>query len=232
MRHIERMLLALLLAAVATPIQAANLIANGSFESPASDGSWGANLGGSFSYVNPTPWQVTDRAGPFRPSSLPFPSGVPDGLQVGFTGDDVFPGTLFQNVPVFLTAGATYSVSGLVGSRFDFQGSGEIVLETTLGNVLTGGSASPAPGTFSAVSFSFTPLPNDPRLGQGLRVLLQRTSGHQANFDDIRLTATPEPTSVVTAVVGLLALVNFLGTRVRRLQTRWSPMSPKIGRPG
>jgi hypothetical protein len=46
--------------------------------------------------------------------------------------------------------------------------------------------------------------------------VLQRINGHQANFDDIRLTITPEPASLVTMVVGLLALVSCVGTRVMR----------------
>ncbi len=216
MKRIERLVLVVLLAAMATPIQAANLIVNGSFESPASDASWAVAPGGSYSYVNPTPWQVSLRAGPSKPSALAFPTGVPDGVQVGFTGDDVSPGTLIQNVSAILTAGTTYNVSGFIGSRAEYQGSGGIYLVTSLGSVLAGGSASPASGRFSAVNFSFTPLANDARLGSGLRVVLQRINGHQANFDDIRLTITPEPAGLVTAGIGLLALVSCVRTRAMK----------------
>jgi hypothetical protein len=195
---------------------AANLIANGSFESPAANATWAVAPGGSYSYISPTYWQATARAGPSKPTTLAFPLGAPDGLQIGFTGDDVSPGTLFQNVPAALEAGITYTVSGLVGSRLDYAGSGIIFLATASGSVLAGsGSISPPLGTFSEVSFSFSPLANEPRIGQQLRVVLQRSGGHQANFDDIRLTMTPEPASFVNAFAGLVAMGCF-GPALRR----------------
>jgi hypothetical protein len=133
-------------------------------------------------------------------------------LQIGFTGDDVSAGTLMQNVPVALTLGATYTVSGLVGSRLDYSGSGAIFLVTSTGSVLaSSGSVSPPSGAFTAVSFNFSPQAGDSRLGQTLRVVLQRTGGHQANFDDIRLTTTPEPASVVQASAGLAMVFSGLG---------------------
>ena len=211
------LLLAAPLSAMASPLSAANLIANGSFESPASDATWAVAPGGSYSYVSPTPWLATLRAGPTKPTALAFPLGAPDGLQIGFTGDDVSPGTLFQNVPVVLAAGKTYNVSGLVGSRLDYAGSGIIFLATETGSVLAGsGPISPPPGTFTAVSFSFSPLANDSRLGQQLRIVLQRAGGHQANFDDIRLTTTPEPASLIHASIGLATLFSRFGPRPRR----------------
>lgn len=213
MNRIAGLLLVVLVAGPAKPGQAANLITNGSFETPVPDQSWPVAPGGAYSYVNPTPWQVAGRAGPSRLASLPFPGGAPDGLQVAFAGDDVSPGTLTQIIPAFLTAGVTYNMSGFIGSRADYTGGGAIELQTTSGVTLARGGASPPPGTFSLVAFSFTPPPDYPRLGQQLRVVLMRTDGHQANFDDIRLTAVPEPASMLFAQIGLLAFVSRVGAR-------------------
>jgi hypothetical protein len=208
MRHTSLILFAII---VASPVHA-NLVVNGSFESPTPDASWVDDpaAGGNRPVPAkiPTGWQGTGEVNLFRPSTVAYPSGVgPDGLQIGATGDIFGPGALFQDLPVTLIAGSTYSVSGFIGNRADSGGSGEILLETTLGAIVasTGAVTSPS-GTFQKVGFSYTALPGNPNLGEGLRIVLDRPTGLQANFDDIQITV-PEPSSLLIASLGLAGLI-------------------------
>src|SRR5690349_329383 len=84
------------LTAGAGPFPAGNLLTNGSFASPVSTSTWAAAPRGTDNYANPTPWQVTARAGPSKPTTIAFPLLAPHGLQIGFPGDDVSAGTLVQ----------------------------------------------------------------------------------------------------------------------------------------
>jgi len=204
MKHVLLILFAIV---VANPVHA-NLIVNGSFESPTPDSTWIDDpAGGGNRPVPakiPTSWQGTGEVNLLRPSTVAYLSGaVPDGLQVGVTGDIFGPGTLLQDLPVALIAGSTYSVNGFIGNRADSGGSGEILLETTSGAILASTGAVTAPsGTFQQVGFSYTALPGNPHLGEDLRIVLHRPTGLQANFDDIQLTV-PEPSSLLMAGLGL-----------------------------
>jgi hypothetical protein len=198
----------------ATSASRGDLIVNGSFENPAYNSSWITNSGGSFPFPNVIPpgWQGSGEENVFRPSALAFPGGVPDGLQTGVVGDDIGPGLLFQDVAANLTAGTTYTLTAYIGSRADFTGSGMVSLETVGGTILvTSGSVSPQPGTFDQVTLSYTALTGNPDLGEGIQVVLERTGGHQANFDAIHLSATPEPGSLVLVSVSLVGLGGYLG---------------------
>jgi len=147
-----------------------------------------------------------------RPQQLEMAEAVARAI----TGNDIGPGALFQDVSAVLTVGATYTLNGLIGSRADLIGSGEMVLQTTSGAILVAsGPVSPTPGTFQAVSLTYSALSADPHLGESLRVVLHRTDGHQANFDDIQFTATiiPEPS---TLLLGVMASVGLFLRRRRR----------------
>jgi PEP-CTERM motif len=203
------------LALVALPARG-DLIINGTFENPAYNSTWITTSGGSFPDpdIIPPGWQGTGQVNVFRPSALAFPNGVPVGLQTGVVGDDIGPGTMFQDVAAVLTAGTTYTLTAFIGSRADFTGSGEVSLETVGGSILaSSGSVSPLRDTFQEVTLSYTALSADPNLGQGLEVMLERTGGHQANFNDIQLSATPEPSSLALAALGLAGVAVYAAWR-------------------
>lgn len=219
MHRLSTTLIALVGLSISTAATAhGELIINGSFEDPAADATWITDPGGSFPspYIIPTGWQGSGQADVHRPSALAFPGGVPDGLQTAAVGNDIGPGVMFQDVAAALTAGRTYTLTAFIGSRADFSGSGMITLETVSGVVLaSSGSVSPALGAFQAVVLTYTAQDGDAQLGQQLRVVLQRTDGHQAQFDAVSLTASavPEPTALFMLVAGALPI---LGCAVRR----------------
>jgi hypothetical protein len=197
-------------------VRAAELITNGSFELPHADSGWITEPFGRFILAAPTGWNVTSvEIGPFEPSSLAFPSGIPDGTQVAAVGNELSTGGLFQDVTENLSFGMQYSLTAWVGSRADAPGSGIVSLETVAGDVLaTSGIVTPADGTWQQIALTYSPPSGSPFLGDGLRVLLSRAGGIQSDFDSISLTAAavPEPATIVLGLCGGAAL---LGWRLR-----------------
>lgn len=197
----------------------AELLVNGGFEAPQATTGWLVTPAGRYIDAPPAGWQRFNPAVyTFEPSLIPFPGGIPEGMQVASVGEAFAPDSLlFQDVPAYLSVGDMYTLSIEVGSRADYPGAGSVSLRTTSGDILaSSGAVAPAPGTFEHVELTYKVLPGDPLLGAQLRVQLERASGLQANFDAASLTVTPvpEPGTLGLTAVGALALL--AGQRIRR----------------
>jgi hypothetical protein len=202
-------------------VRAGELVTNGSFESPGYDPSWLLKDGTYYPspFEVPTGWSGTGQVSVNLPGTQAYPYGVPDGVQVAVDGlpDDV--GDIFQDVPATLSLGTVYTLTGFVGSRLDYPGSGEIDLETSTGDILaSSGSITPPDGMFQSVYLTYQPQSGDPDLGDGLRISLLFTGGNQASYDAISLTADSVPEPVSIGLLGLAA-VGLLGKpfRARRM---------------
>jgi predicted ATPase len=171
-----------------------NLIVNGSFERDRPNPSWLTVSGGMFAYpfIVPFGWRGVGSVNVNTPSYAAFPNGIPDGANTAAVGDQTRSGRLFQDVPAQLIVGTTYTLSAWVGNRASYTGSGRVRLETAAGHLLAdSGIVTPAEGAFQKVTLTFTAQSDTVGLGEGLRVVLERAEGTQANFDGVRLTASP-----------------------------------------
>jgi len=126
---------------------------------------------------------------PGPPSSCPFPgfsSGIPDGVQVGYTNS----GGIVQVLAESLAADQTYTLRVLVGRRsdgFPMESytirlfAGDTLLVEDLDNV------DPPMGGWAESVVAFYAPNGHPALGQPLKIELTRVAGAQANFDNVRL---------------------------------------------
>jgi hypothetical protein len=153
------------------------------------------------------------------------------------TGGTAGIGTMYQYLGT-LTAGTTYTLTGLVGNRSDNtpnHGLGSIGLFTFTGvsgmptsTLVAAGSnvtLAPASGTFAAMSFTFTATATQAGtpFGVGLNEVVDPTTGQvtsQMDFDNISVTAVaaPEPSQIAALGLGMLGLAGLaLKARQRRM---------------
>jgi hypothetical protein len=195
----------LVLGSIAAPARADITVMNPSFEttnalnfSAPTIGQW--NTG-------PIPgWTIAGGvAGSFQPDTVGAGafSSVPDGVTVAYSNG----ATISQTLAASLTANTTYLLSVDVGHRLDgFATDYSIALyvgSTLLASLPPGTSNGVIPiGTFADETVTFTSgatvLPGD------LRIVLT-SDGPQADFDNVRLTAStvPEPSSLSLLAGGL-----------------------------
>jgi hypothetical protein len=153
--------------------------------------------------LNIPSWITTGTAGTFQPNTNPVgpfalnagspvptgPTGVPDGVQVGFLQ---FGGSIFQDLTPIAGTGS-YQVSVDVGHRTDVvSGAYTISLSTSGGTPLasfTGDISSIASGAWAreTVTFEGAPIP----VGQSLRLTLSAPGG-QVAFDNVEAYTAPE----------------------------------------
>jgi hapalindole biogenesis HpiC1 cyclase-like protein/PEP-CTERM motif-containing protein len=218
--------------ALATPIT----ITNASFEAVLlADGGFTRE---DFS-ADPIPgWVVTpDGAadgGTYDPTTVQYPSGVPDGENVAFSSN--FPGgslsiaTISQVLAATLAGNTLYTLNIDVGDRTDTNFGGYLIEFLAGSTVLASDNNSLLPSSgflTSTVTFQTGASPSE--LGQSLqirmRMLNANTGGpaNQVNFDNVRLdgtlvdvTAVPEPVSLVLVGSGLAGLAARRFSRRRR----------------
>jgi hypothetical protein len=160
-------------------------------------------------------WNIDGTAGVFKPTSAHFTGGdVPDGVQTAYLND----GAIGQWLDSDLTVNTTYTLKVDIGRRSDTSFPGymvEFVVEENSGSTaiaLDDSTLTPSPGEFATSIVSFTALPGDPNLNKRLGIRLT-TDGVQTNFDNVRLDATPEPSTIFLMCLGILGL---LGIIIRR----------------
>ncbi|NJM37880.1 MAG: PEP-CTERM sorting domain-containing protein [Akkermansiaceae bacterium] len=196
----------LLLASSLAPVaQAASIfINNHSFESPSVGN-------GSFTGAVPG-WTITGGvAGAFNPATPTHFSGIgaTDGVQNGYANAGA---TLSQTLTALFAADTQYTLTVDVGDRRDlvfptyfielFAGSTLLVQDNS--------SLTPNDGFLTSTLTYLSPA-SHPELGQPLQIRLRSTGSgiQQVNFDNVRLDAVPEPSSLAMLAVGAMAFCNF-----------------------
>jgi len=206
---------AALAATMALGAQAASIsVVDGSFETGGVGGFYQTGCGPGCSYnggVVPG-WTVVDNAGQLQPGSSSGNFGlfsyVPDGITVAYSNGGSISQTLVATVQPYLT----YTLTVDVGQRFDAPV--VIPLESLLigGVAVTGTGVTPVAGGWSAYTAVYTATAAD--AGKSLAITLN-SPGSQANWDNVTLTAVPEPASWALTLVGLGGLGGALRARRR-----------------
>ena len=88
---------------------------------------------------------------------------------------------------------------------------------TNLLTAATMSNATPGSGAWATSTWTWTTGASPAGLGQALRIEFCATggSGTQSLFDDVRLSATPEPGTFALLAVGLLSLLAYAWRRRR-----------------
>lgn len=140
-------------------------------------------------------WVVVGLGGTWRPSSGPFPSGPPEGLNTAWVElNSIHSTTVFQVLADVLTADTVYTLTVSAGHRRDIPLAPYSVQLVAGGALLNEGTDDSIPtGEFRTVTVSFTAPPDHPQLGQALEIRLVVIADRQeVNFDDVKLDATPQ----------------------------------------
>lgn len=219
---------AALLSSIPTAMATLIPIVNPSFESP---------IGNPGEIVYPaTGWTYGPEPGGVNRTGTPFPGfgthsfgwPAPNGENVGVTANVSLGGpldVLDQQLTNVLTPNTTYTLNVFVGrptSNVEFENLSYTVALLAGNSVLAQetDSMSLAPGAYGLATVIFTALPDNPLLGQNLRIQLGGGGnglGLYTAFDLVRLTAiaVPEPASVVLGLFAAVALA-VIAIRKRR----------------
>jgi hypothetical protein len=158
-------------------------ITNPGFESP-------VLVNGAFTQTPPTGWSG---GGAFNPTTANFPGEAPEGQNTGYSNGSA----ISQTLSIVLAANTTYALTVLVGDRLDTAFPGYHV-QLLAGSTILSECATcvtPLNGSFALVTVTYTTGASDPLIGQALSIVLD-SDGLQTNFDDVRLDAVPEPSSL------------------------------------
>lgn len=169
----------------------------------------------------PNNWTVFDPPGVFSGSFSPLSNAwdsIPDGIQVAFSNG----GTLTQTLAASIVPDTTYTLSVWVSQRWsagsflpDIQLLGGSTAVITMNNSNPGGAAPTRlpDGTYTWEdwSMSWTSPTSGPIIGQTLSIVLGShalvgTDATQTDFDNVSLTANPEPGMFVLVAGGLIGL--------------------------
>jgi len=130
---------------------------------------------------------------------------LPDGITTAYANS----GTIEQTVGAKVVDGATYTLTVDLGQRHDtaFTASADLLVGSTM---FAATGSTPSPGGWSTYTATFTGTAAN--AGETITIQLN-SSGLQANFDNVRLTASstvPEPSSMLLLGSGVLVLVQGL----------------------
>ncbi|HAJ59925.1 MAG TPA: hypothetical protein DCP31_12180 [Cyanobacteria bacterium UBA8543] len=159
-------------------------------------------------------------AGAWNPTTAQYPSGVPEGENVGYTFATDTPGSgafgLTQTLDTTLAANTQYTLLVNVGNAtgidpttgYDYSGFPGYRLELWAGDTLLDYTLNPVAvpeGKFSAVAFSYTTLPGDP-IGENLQIRLineNQNPGYEVDFDNVQVVSQPagNTTSLSSTIV-------------------------------
>jgi len=165
----------------------------------------------------------TFQSGQFQPGPTPnqFFNFLPDGNTTAYNNGGPTGGTISQTVGDTVQNGLIYLLTVDLGSRLDFsptafQASANLVLTPLSGPpiVIPATGTPPALGNWSEYTATFTGTAAT--AGDSITIQLV-SSGLQGNFDNVHLTAIPEPGSAgLLGLVGLPALAYFRRRRTAR----------------
>jgi hypothetical protein len=143
-----------------------------------------------------TGWLCGPDAGVFKPSTVQFPNGIPQGTNVAYLGrglNTIQTGSILQQVGASVRANTTYTLKLSVGARADvgFTGYSAALLA---GNVTLAydNTLTPAPGTFLTDVIVYQSGAAPPQLGQRLQILVKSVGTGQVDVDDVSLAAAPQ----------------------------------------
>lgn len=172
--------------------------------------------GDATNYVlyNVPSWDVMGQTGTFKPGAAQFPGGVPEGVNVGAAGNSLGDGVISQVLTATLQADTTYTLMVDVGQRLDFPlVSYTVELIANGVTLVSDSSLNPTPGTFLTDTIIYNSGSNPAQLGQNLLIQLSAGGFGQADFDNVRLDATPtapigvpEPATFALMSVGLAGM--------------------------
>ncbi len=193
----------------AVPASAVTIaVANASFETlPPGGLPNGCGTGCSFSSGAIPGWITTGATGQFQPGSAGFYNFVPDGLTVAYSNG----GSITQTVGATAVAGRTYTLSTAFGVRNDIANPGSIRLLVGANTIFATGIA-PTPGNWATYTASYTATLAD--AGSAISIELV-SPGSQGGFDNVALTAVPEPASWALMIGGF----GLTGAALRRRRT-------------
>ena len=199
MKWTSAVCLAISMAFISSPATAEFLtIENPSFE---------ANVLGENGFISSAVgWLTPGDSGTFNPAPAIYPGGIPDGDNVAYSsaGGPV----ISQVLTDVLEADLEYELTVWVGNRVGTGFSGYLIELVAGGTVIASdnNTLAPSDGEFLQSSITYTPDDTDPLLGEALEIRM-RSFGQQANFDDVMLSAVPEPgafAALALTAVGLL----------------------------
>ena len=155
-------------------------------------------------------WSVTPGAQigqfqPGNPGNTNYFSTLSDGSTNAYSN---VPGSVIsQTVGATVVLGEVYTLMVDIGWRKDagFTGTADLMIH----GIAYPATGTPIQGAFGLFTAAYTGTSAD--VGQLITIEL-RSSGPQANFDNVRLDAVPEPASLLLIAPALLAL----GLRIKR----------------
>ncbi len=184
--------------ALAAPANAQNYVANPSFENPA--------LAPDNSTVGSIPNWTGSQSSPFGVAYERAELMTPYGVQWGYTNNGA--NAIAQQTTKTVVANEVYELTAEFGQRTD-NPAVTPTLELWVGGTVTRGdvvggtrvgvqSVTPVAGQFAPATVRWTAPAAGPLIGQRLSVRLANSSGAQANYDNVSLTATPGVAPVPT----------------------------------
>ena len=160
--------------------------------------------GCAYSFGQPIPGWTSSSGGGTKGQFQPGTqfSFVPNGIFTAYSNG----GTISQTVAnVTVQDGITYILKVALGHRFDlpFFASADLLVGSNMFKAI---GVAPAAGDWSTYTATFTGSAAD--AGDTITIQLNST-GVQGNFDDVSLTAVPEPSYLGVVGIGLAGLLAF-----------------------